>query len=119
MKCADVPDVCNAEQSNDEPDDWDPDRKLKLKVGDVTVTVKQHTEGRQADNSSWIAWTRVPCAQSAGKMSDVPVGWTLNCARHESLSQVSDDCVGNLCGSRVTCRHKVTPTSVHLDDHTL
>ena len=69
MECANVPDVCNAEQSNDpqlsqqhdEPDDWDP-AKLKLKVGDVTVSVKQHTEGRQADNSSWIAWTRVPCA---------------------------------------------------------
>ena len=63
MECTDVPDVCNAVQSNDpqpsqqhdEPDDWDPDAKLKLKVGDVTITVKQHTEGRQADNSSWIA----------------------------------------------------------------
>ena len=33
--------------------------------------------------------------------------------------QVSDDCVGNLCGSRVTCRDKITPTSVHLNDHTL
>ena len=50
MECADVPDVCNAEQSNDpqpsqqhdEPDDWDPDAKLKLKVGDVTV-VRQTT----------------------------------------------------------------------------
>ena len=76
MECADVLDVCNAEQNNDpqpsqqhdEPDDWDPDAKLKRKVGDVTVTVKQHTEGRQADNSSWIAWTRVPCARSAGKV---------------------------------------------------
>ena len=48
------------------------------------------------------------------KMSDVPVGWTL-----AYQCQVSDDCVGNLCGSRVTCRHRVTPTSVHLDDHTL
>ena len=75
LECANVPDVCNAEQSNDsqqcqqhdEPDDWDPDAKLKLKVGDVTITVKQHTEGRQADSNSWIAWTRVPCARSAGK----------------------------------------------------
>ena len=61
MKCADVPDVSNEEQSNDpqpsqqhdEPDDWNPVAKLKLKVGDVTVTVKQHTEGRQTDNSKW------------------------------------------------------------------
>ena len=52
MERADVPVVSNQEQSNDpqpsqqhdEPDDWDPDAKLKLKVGDVTVTVKQHTE---------------------------------------------------------------------------
>ena len=81
MECPNVTDVCNAVQSNDtqpsqqhdEPDDWDPDAKLKLKVGDVTVTVKQHTEGRQADNSSWIAWTRVPCARSAERTSDVPV----------------------------------------------
>ena len=80
-ECADVPDVCNAEQSNDpqpsqqfdEPDDWDPCAKMKLKAGDVTVTVKQHTESRQADSSSWIAWTRVPCARSAGRTSYVPV----------------------------------------------
>ena len=66
MERADVLVVSNEEQSNDpqssqqhdEPDDWDPDVKLKLKVGDVTVTVKQHTEGRQADNTRWIAWTR-------------------------------------------------------------
>ena len=68
-------DVCSAEQSNDpqpsqqhdEPDDWDPDAKLKLKAGDATATAKQHTEGRQADSNSWIAWTRVLCARSAGK----------------------------------------------------
>ena len=33
--------------------------------------------------------------------------------------QASDDCVGNLCGSRVTCRDKMTPTSIHLNGHTL
>ena len=82
LECADVPDVCNAEQSNDpqssqqhdEPDNWDPDAKLKLKAGDVIVTVKQHTEGHQADNGSWIAWKRTtrpsdmkPCLTSSGQ----------------------------------------------------
>ena len=32
--------------------------------------------------------------------------------------QVSDDCVGNLCRFCNTCRDKVTPTSVHWNDHT-
>ena len=53
MEPADVPVVSNEEKSNDphssqqhgEPDDWDPDAKLKLKVGDVTVTVKQPHRG--------------------------------------------------------------------------
>ena len=81
MECADVPDVCNAGQSNDpqpsqqhdEPDDWDPDAKLKLKVGDVTVTVKQHrgSSGRQQqldrlDDSAL-------CAECKKRTSDVPV----------------------------------------------
>ena len=52
MERADVPVVSNEEQSNDsqssqqhdEPDDWDPDAKLNLKVGDVTVTVKQQRD---------------------------------------------------------------------------
>ena len=81
MERADVRVVSNEEQSNDsqpsqqhdEPEDWDPDAKLKLKVGDATVTVKQHTEGHQADNGNWIAWTRrtrpsdmKPCLTSSG-----------------------------------------------------
>ena len=47
---------------------------------------------------------------------------TLAASLEQSVSvqcQVSDYCVGNLCGSRVTCRNKMTPTSVHLNDHTL
>ena len=33
---------------------WGPDAKLKMKVGDVSVTVKQRTEGRLADSRSML-----------------------------------------------------------------
>ena len=34
--------------SDDEPGVWGPDAKLNMKFGAVSVTVKQHTEGRLA-----------------------------------------------------------------------
>lgn len=40
--------------SDDEPGVWGPDAKLKMKVGDVSITVKQHTEGRLADSRSML-----------------------------------------------------------------
>ena len=41
-------------QSDDEPDHWSTDAKLKFKVGVVSVTVKQHTEGRLQDSQSML-----------------------------------------------------------------
>ena len=147
LECADVPDECNAEQSNDpqssqqhdEPDDWDPDAKLKLKVGDVTVTVKQRTD-RQADNSRWIAWTRTtrpsdmkPCLTSSGQPHDEeeerqgcqerwcgeqPVK-TVETRPEAYQCQVSDDCVGNLCGSRVICLTLSSSTQATIEIHSL
>ena len=40
--------------SDDELDNWSTDSKLKLKVGVVSVTVKQHTEGRLQDSQSML-----------------------------------------------------------------
>ena len=37
-----------------EPDTWSTDAKLKLKVGVVSATVKQHTEGRLQDSQSML-----------------------------------------------------------------
>ena len=39
--------------SDDEPGVWGADAKLKMKVGVVSVTVKQHTEGR-VENYQWM-----------------------------------------------------------------
>ena len=41
-------------ESADEPDNWSIDAKLKLKVGVVSVTVKQHTEDRLQDSQSLL-----------------------------------------------------------------
>ena len=41
-------------ESDDEPDNWSTGAKLKLKVGVVSVTVKQHTEGRLQDSQSML-----------------------------------------------------------------
>jgi len=40
--------------SDDEPGVWAPDAKLQMKVGSLSVTVKQHTEGRLADSRSML-----------------------------------------------------------------
>ena len=40
--------------SDDDPDNWSTDAKLKLKVGAVSVAAKQHTEGRQQDSQSML-----------------------------------------------------------------
>merc|ERR1719374_443716 len=40
--------------SDDEPGVWGPDAKLQMKVGSLSVTVKQHTEGRLADSRSML-----------------------------------------------------------------
>ena len=40
--------------SDDEPGVWGPDAKFKMKVGAVSVTVKQHTESRLADSRSML-----------------------------------------------------------------
>ena len=41
-------------KSDDEPDNWSTDAKLKLKVGVVSVAVKQHTEGRLQHSQSML-----------------------------------------------------------------
>ena len=41
-------------ESDDDPDNWSTDAKLKLKVGVVSVTVNQHTEGRLHDSQSML-----------------------------------------------------------------
>ena len=46
---------------NDELDNWSTDAKLKLKVGVVSVTVEQHTEGRLQDGQSILDLEMVRC----------------------------------------------------------
>ena len=41
-------------ESADEPDNWSTDAKLKLKVGVVSVTAKQHQEDRLQDSQSML-----------------------------------------------------------------
>ena len=41
-------------ESDDEPDNRSTDAQLKLKVGVVSVTVKQHTEDRLQDSQSML-----------------------------------------------------------------
>ena len=41
-------------ESDDEPDNWSTDAKSKLKVGVVSVTVNQHTEGRLQHSQSML-----------------------------------------------------------------
>ena len=45
----------------DEPDNWSTDAKLKLKVGVVSVTVKQHQDDRLQDSQSMLDLQMVKC----------------------------------------------------------
>ena len=40
--------------SDEEPGVWDPDAKMQMKVGSVSVTLKQHTKGRLVDSRSMM-----------------------------------------------------------------
>ena len=100
MECADAPDVCKAEQNDDLSNVEFRAEALSGNTVAVQAGVQHGQDGRRR--------------QGADKRD---AGGT-----EQSVSakcQVSDDCVGNLCGSRVTCRDKMTPSSVHLNGHTL
>ena len=56
----------------DEPDNWSTDAKLKLKVGVVSVTVKQYKEDRLQDSQSMLDFYMVKCdVVSAHSCEDV------------------------------------------------
>ena len=54
-------DPSHSSESAEELDNWNIDAKLKLKVGVVSVTVKQHSEDRLQDSQSMLDLQMVKC----------------------------------------------------------
>ena len=92
MECADASDVC------------------KAMIPSMSSSAWKHrgSASRSSTRTRWTTSTRCYKRDAGGTEQSVSV-----------QCQVSDDCVGNLCGSHGTRRDKMTPTSVHLNDHTL